>query len=529
MAVNILSPCNDGSDGERLRRDRRTAFSARVGLFLLCLLAVAVSVLSPLIAAQAETGEAETSHHATVPAAHMADPHGPAVFVDPSKEITLPKGFILFFTGNWLGSLEPCGCAETQLGGIDRRTKILDMADPNRRLLLDSGPLIKEKGIQPYLKLEAFLRSLKQLGYDAITMTRDEVVASKREIDTKVNERPPIIASGFDAKKTKEFHAVNYIEKTLDTQNAKLRCLVLGLPLETTIESTNSAAEGPENEKQAAIAAVAAVETVLSDRGVKPNERSTQRLVIVMAPTLDQKLVAEIAKITAVDVVVTACLEAEPSISNVGRAGGSAAVITTGHMGKYLACLAVKPGDGATTLRKENTEFKAIAVRDDFIQDLNVTRLLDDYQQMLELEDLVADENKLTRNSLFDNNAFIGSARCGESDCHEQEYEQWKDSKHAHAMETLKNVKRLFDPECVQCHTVGMRYETGYRSMEETPQLGAVGCEMCHGPGLNHVADTYEDYCERFSDCDDCHDHDQSPRFEKERQEYEEKIRHWED
>ena len=96
-------------------------------------------------------------------------------------------------------------------------------------------------------------------------------------------------------------------------------------------------------------------------------------------------------------------------------------------------------------------------------------------------------------------------------------------------METLKKEKRLYDPECVSCHTVGMRYESGYRSLEQTPELAAVGCEQCHGPGLNHLINTKAPYQEIFVKCEACHDHEASPKFDQQREEYFRKIRHWDE
>ena len=47
---------------------------------------------------------------------------------------------------------------------------------------------------------------------------------------------------------------------------------------------------------------------------------------------------------------------------------------------------------------------------------------------------------------------------------------------------------RNFDPECVKCHTVGFKYQSGYEDEKKTPHLKHVGCESCHGPGSGHVA-----------------------------------------
>ncbi len=75
------------------------------------------------------------------------------------------------------------------------------------------------------------------------------------------------------------------------------------------------------------------------------------------------------------------------------------------------------------------------------------------------------------------NGRFVGSAKC--ESCHEESYDVWKKSKHAHAYDTLAKLDppRNFDPECVSCHVVGWHptgffpYTSGYESLQKTPEL----------------------------------------------------------
>jgi hypothetical protein len=85
---------------------------------------------------------------------------------------------------------------------------------------------------------------------------------------------------------------------------------------------------------------------------------------------------------------------------------------------------------------------------------------------------------------------YVGSEACKK--CHQHAYKVWKDSKHAHAYQTLEEAarpsRRQFDPECIVCHTVGFGFKSGFVDAEKTKQLKNVGCESCHGPGSAHVA-----------------------------------------
>jgi len=66
--------------------------------------------------------------------------------------------------------------------------------------------------------------------------------------------------------------------------------------------------------------------------------------------------------------------------------------------------------------------------------------------------------------------------------CHLGQYRSWERTPHANALETLPEDNRT-DPACVKCHVTGYDKPGGFTSIEDTPNLAGVGCEVCHGPG----------------------------------------------
>jgi hypothetical protein len=117
------------------------------------------------------------------------------------------------------------------------------------------------------------------------------------------------------------------------------------------------------------------------------------------------------------------------------------------------------------------------------------------------------------QNGLADN-PFVGSEVCRL--CHEDIYNKWKATKHAHALETLVIKKQSANPECLRCHTVGFGEPTGYTMQDQQPYLAAVGCEMCHGRAGYHVR--VDDQTNNFAKtteatCVRCHDNKNSPKF----------------
>jgi len=66
--------------------------------------------------------------------------------------------------------------------------------------------------------------------------------------------------------------------------------------------------------------------------------------------------------------------------------------------------------------------------------------------------------------------------------CHLRQYRTWQRTPHADAYENLPEENRS-DPACVKCHVTGYGADSGFKSVEETPNLAGVTCEACHGPG----------------------------------------------
>jgi DnaJ-class molecular chaperone len=76
--------------------------------------------------------------------------------------------------------------------------------------------------------------------------------------------------------------------------------------------------------------------------------------------------------------------------------------------------------------------------------------------------------------------------------CHEQEYENFtKYARKSHSFQSvLKMKKGLTSDEikqCYVCHTTGYGKSGGFVSLEQTPELKDAGCEVCHGPGEQHI------------------------------------------
>jgi hypothetical protein len=111
-------------------------------------------------------------------------------------------------------------------------------------------------------------------------------------------------------------------------------------------------------------------------------------------------------------------------------------------------------------------------------------------------------------------NSYVGSEVCRL--CHEDIYNKWHNTKHAHALETLVTKGKSTDAECLKCHTVGFGEQTGYDVKQSQHYLAGVGCEMCHGQASYHVRT--DDQSNNFAKttpetCSRCHNKETSPKF----------------
>ncbi len=109
---------------------------------------------------------------------------------------------------------------------------------------------------------------------------------------------------------------------------------------------------------------------------------------------------------------------------------------------------------------------------------------------------------------------YVGSASCAA--CHPGPSEVWASSRHASARDILVQRGRGYDPDCLPCHVTGMLHPGGFSGMKQTPELGRVGCEACHGPASDHLAAPERPYGSLSAgpeSCVACHSHDSSPDF----------------
>ena len=108
--------------------------------------------------------------------------------------------------------------------------------------------------------------------------------------------------------------------------------------------------------------------------------------------------------------------------------------------------------------------------------------------------------------------AYVGAKAC--ESCHEDQYASFMaNSNKAHSWKSLEKMLPKLTPaeqkECFACHTTGYGKPGGFTDFAATPELADAGCEVCHGPGADHVATSDPAAIKgklTVADCAPCHD-----------------------
>lgn len=446
---------------------------------------------------------------------------------NPSAKTLFSKDdFVLMFTGDWDGRLEPCGCASGMLGGIKRRKGISKHVEPARRLLVDIGAFVAPYNAQKDVKFEIYLRSLLQLNYDVMGVSELELIKFE-ELGISDDMHPPLVCANISDALQETVTAKPFFTKSLLANNKNHNVMVVSLA------SYDSNGDGRATKKTE----IAALETVLAANDVSPSEVSKALSVIVLLPdTLysqgeENEVVDQLRDMPAVDLIVCKSPNGEPELVYAyDHNDEKAAVISVGQLGKYIATVSLSPGSGYDMGKMA---FKYYAIDDTLPEDQEMVALFDEYVSWIDDLNLIDDSDAMPRIPLEDGLAFVGANKC--MGCHEPKikaHETWKQSRHGRAFSILKEKKRMLDPECVACHTTGSNYITGYRTGDAFKHLENNGCEMCHGPASKHIANPADLEARKalmipFTRCSECHDAENSPKFSHEFKAYFEKIKHW--
>ena len=453
--------------------------------------------------------------------------NGP-IFVDWTK----PK-LAIVITGMEEGYIEPCGCAglDRMKGGMSRRDTFIEGLRKKGWPVaaLDVGGIARGFGRQAELKFQTMIEGKRKMGYDAIAFGVTDLHLPAGElvsVAAGVNGKPsPFVSAnvglfGFDS-------GITPTSRVIEAGGVRLGVTaVLGLKYQQAIHNDEIEMRDPAE----------------ALNKIVPELKKKSDYMVLLAHATKDESIALARKFPQFNVVVTSDGPPIPPKTPETIEGTKTLLITVGQKGMDAITLGLYGGG--------QVRYQRVPLDSRFPASKNMKMLMAAYQDQLKEIGFAGLGLRPVPSPLAETNGrYIGSEKC--KSCHEESYDVWRRSKHAHAYKTLADLDppRNFDPECISCHVIGWNptkyfpYQSGFVSVKKTPQLINTGCEDCHGPGQFHydaeqgadeklqeqyrkaVVITKEE--SKKSQCVTCHDLDNSPDFDFDA--YYPKIEHHED
>jgi len=404
-------------------------------------------------------------------------------------------------SGDTEGWIVPCGCASKQFGGLPRRaTYVKDMLRKGRVLLVDAGGAAAGTSAYDRAKFEAIARGEVVMGVAAHNIGASEaamVPDALRDVARRIG-LPLVSANVRDRQGKLLGEAVRVVEI------GGRRVAVVGV-LDPRY-ATDEIEVGPP---QAAV--LDALATIEND---EPCDA-----VVVLAYLPEESLRALAEMLPEVDLVVGGPTGQPIQPTRVGPVLLASAT----NKGKFLAAFAPDANVGESRFTGRIVELDESFV-DDGAQLANLKR----FYEELGRRDFRPEETSFAvalPKTMPPGFAVAGPKRCAE--CHEEEYAVWRESKHRHAWDTLKEKGAHVNPDCQRCHVTGYGMPGGFESLAQGDTRVDVACESCHGPSLAHCEDETVHtayYGQQKNHCESCHDRENSPEFSFET--YWPKMRH---
>ena len=410
-------------------------------------------------------------------------------------------GFTIIYSNDVLGELELCGCDEEQLGGLPRRAAVIHALQKEGRplLVLDAGNLFfKERSSSTIekkefaLKSEYILEAYKKTGCDAVNVGETDLFMGLEQLKNLQKKAGfPFVSSNLYSKKTgKPLFQPFFVKEVAGTKVGILGLFSEQGSVEPSIEIKNPV----ETAKNliAALKNTCSFIIVLSNLGLEGDKKLAQNIL-------------------GIDLIIGGkAVQRMPEPVKEGKTN----IVQAYRRGQYLGRLDITAqSDSPKPLfAMKNT---LIPLAEKIADDKAIALLTKEYRARV----IAMNRQEFFKEKLNEKHItasadalYTGSEKC--ASCHKPQYDNWLNTPHAYAYETLMKNCNNFDIECLPCHTTGFKEPGGFAvSQGNESAFINVQCEACHGPGKKHKAkgDIIRDAGEGV--CKQCHDEKNSPRF----------------
>jgi len=416
---------------------------------------------------------------------------------DPRRDVSI------VYSANLDGELEPCGCSEQgDLGGLKRRAQLLDQLRQQQPelIVVSAGGLLANEAASDRVKSEFILEGFKALNYDAVALQWKDIAFGAEFLKS---QPLPWVASNW---KEQEFAKQVEIKRQAGALRADFYVWL-------------DPEDSPMRKMAGQHALVEDNKAQLQAQLKSSHDSGALTLLAVNKPLQD---IQKIFDLSVVDVLLTKSKYEEFSEPSTVA---TTLVLQAGSRGMRLGRLDFQFDGNASGLRLSNVHSTILPMPKTIA---DAPRMLDWYQRYNDrVKQDYLQRVAIRKQQESGDSPYAGADSC--ESCHAGQYKIWSESEHAKAFEDLENVGKSFDPECIQCHSVGFDKPGGFFDAMTTSPLAAVQCENCHGAAKAHVDSkgakpVANKGWQRGQMCAQCHTQPHSPAFNEEK--YWPKIAH---
>ena len=394
----------------------------------------------------------------------------------------------LIYSGNLDGELEPCGCsAEGDFGGLRRRATLIERVRTENpdAFVLSAGGLISGFAANGHLTNEYILKGFALLGYDAIGLQWNDL-----QYGDEFLKEPalPWVASNWHDDQISHERLVSHGGHTL--------------AFFTWLDPKIAPQQNMLGDHSQVVDDAAALRKAVA-------QAKRDGAVTVLTTTLPLKDAQQFLPLQDIDVLM---IRAKYEIYGDPQLIGKTLVLQAGSRGMRIGRVDLEL-DGQGKIAKWHHQVIPLPKTvpnsprlEKWYAEYNA-HVKENYRQLVALRKAQADGKT----------PFVGAEACKE--CHDDAYAAWSNSHHSKAFSALEDVNKSFDPDCLQCHTVGFNKPGGFIDMDATASLINVQCESCHGAAREHVASggstpVANDGWKPEEMCAQCHTQPHSPSFD---------------
>jgi len=387
-----------------------------------------------------------------------------------------PSSLRIIFTSDTQGNFTPCGCAGGPRGGFETRATAIAEARataPGPVILVDTGNFSTGLNTEvELLKTDYVVRGMGQLGYDAVNV--GHLDARRARLGVMAFDQPgmPITSAGYTYEDEEAGERLFSYPKRIIVEREGFNIAIVGSPLDDIDPETL----GFQNEPT--VTGLELMELM--------NRINTEDGVSMVIMITDNAASWQQARITgsrfALATIIIAGSSAPPEYEearSVPEIQYPVIVPRAASWGRSLGILDVELSPHGGIL---GYHLDYVDLDEDVVKAPEFRELTEEY--LAALTEAPSGLPEVTHTG------YVGSNAC--KSCHLPEFENWQESRHATAWNTLETSGRLGESTCTPCHT------TGLATYELVPQrlvpyeLRNVGCESCHGPGDAHIM--YQEY-----------------------------------